>query len=102
MKRNSPTVLLFAVLAFAASLALAGQTPNLPFGTWSRVSSEPILSPQDATWESAGTFNPAVILHNGKIVMLYRAQDAAGTSRRSEERRVGKECRCRRSPWQWK
>src|SRR5437762_10542418 len=81
MKRNSPTVLLFAALAFAASLALAGQTPNLPFGTWFRVSSEPILSPQDATWESAGTFNPAVILHNGKIVMLYRAQDAAGTSR---------------------
>src|SRR5437773_5744498 len=81
MKRNSPTVLLFAVLAFAASLALAGQTPNLPFGTWSRVSSEPILSPQDATWESAGAFNPAVVFHNGKFVMLYRAQDATGTSR---------------------
>src|SRR5256714_2368577 len=38
-------------------------------------------SPQGTTWESAGTFNPAVVLHNGKIVMLYRAQDAAGTSR---------------------
>src|SRR5436190_16731447 len=81
MNRKSSTALLFVSALSFAAVAWAGQTPNLPFGTWSRVSSEPILSPQDSTWESAGTFNPAVILHNGKIVMLYRAQDAAGTSR---------------------
>jgi predicted GH43/DUF377 family glycosyl hydrolase len=40
-----------------------------------------VVSPAGDTWESAGTFNPAVVLHNGKFVMLYRAQDKAGTSR---------------------
>jgi predicted GH43/DUF377 family glycosyl hydrolase len=65
----------------AASLAFAAPTTDLPFGTWKRALNEPILSPQGTTWESAGTFNPAVVLHNGKFVMLYRAQDASGTSR---------------------
>jgi beta-1,2-mannosidase len=64
-----------------ASLAFAAQTHDLPFGTWERASNEPILSRRGTTWESAGTFNPAVIFRNGKIVMLYRAQDASGTSR---------------------
>ncbi len=48
---------------------------------WPRVSDNPIISPRGNSWESAGTFNPAVILHNGKLVMLYRAQDKLGTSR---------------------
>lgn len=51
------------------------------FGPWHRLSDRPILSPQGNSWESAGTFNPSVVLRNGKYVMLYRAQDAAGTSR---------------------
>ncbi|MGA9799767.1 MAG: glycoside hydrolase family 130 protein [Terriglobales bacterium] len=50
-------------------------------GPWTRISSNPIVSPQGEGWESAGTFNPAVIVHNGKFVMLYRAQDKPGTSR---------------------
>jgi beta-1,2-mannosidase len=40
-----------------------------------------VISPQGDGWESAGTFNPSVILREGKIVMLYRAQDKGGTSR---------------------
>ncbi|HXM95142.1 MAG TPA: glycoside hydrolase family 130 protein [Candidatus Dormibacteraeota bacterium] len=51
------------------------------FGPWHRLSDRPVLSPQGNGWESAGTFNPSVVLRNGKYVMLYRAQDAAGTSR---------------------
>jgi len=69
------------LLLLAATLAFAAPTTDLPFGAWKRASEEPILSPQGTTWESAGTFNPAVVLHNGKFVMLYRAQDASGTSR---------------------
>lgn len=72
------------VLSAVAAVALTGrteQTFSLPFGSWSRACETPILSPQGATWQSAGTFNPAVVLYSGKIVMLYRAQDAAGTSR---------------------
>ena len=75
------------MLVTVSSLAAAGfpgrakPAPKLPFLAWSRVSNEPILSPEGATWEAAGTFNPAVVFHDGKFVMLYRAQDRAGTSR---------------------
>ncbi len=68
-------------LTIAVSLAFAAQTHDLPFGPWTRASNEPILSPEGTTWESAGTFNPAVVFHNGKFIMLYRARDASGTSR---------------------
>src|SRR5881396_3349617 len=73
--------LLFLICPLAVSLALAATTADLPFGLWTRAANEPILSPQGSTWESAGTFNPAVVFHNSKFVMLYRAQDASGTSR---------------------
>src|SRR5258707_15497218 len=89
LKAILPLTSLFASLAFAA------QTHDLPFGRWKRASNEPILSPQGTTWESAGTFNPAVVFvpfhglyqatHGfskyNKVVMLYPAQDASGTSR---------------------
>ncbi|MGO8795657.1 MAG: glycoside hydrolase family 130 protein [Candidatus Sulfotelmatobacter sp.] len=63
-------------------LALASQnSANLPFGQWHRLSETPIISPQGSGWESAGTFNPSVVFRDGKIIMLYRAQDKGGTSR---------------------
>ena len=74
------TRLLLSILLVSV-LALATAQGFLPFGPWHRASEAPILSPQDTTWQSAGTFNPAVVLHNGKFVMLYRAQDKNGTSR---------------------
>ena len=49
--------------------------------SWERLSDQPIISPIGATWESAGTFNPAAIRLKGKTVLLYRAQDSNGTSR---------------------
>src|SRR5258708_11517733 len=92
-----PRTVLPSILLLA-SLAIAVPASDLPFGSWTRASNEPIISPQGATWESAGTFNPAVItvptvpiayamqpggkqLKVGKIVMLYRAQDTSGTLR---------------------
>lgn len=54
---------------------------RMSFGEWYRLSDTPVLSPQGDGWESAGTFNPAVIMRFDKIVMLYRAQDGQGTSR---------------------
>jgi predicted GH43/DUF377 family glycosyl hydrolase len=70
-----------ATLAFCsyAVFAFAQSQPQQPI---TRLSDSPILFPRGTTWESAGTFNPAVILGpTGKIVMLYRAQDSSGTSR---------------------
>src|SRR2546430_8818039 len=85
-------------------------------------------------WEEYATFNPAAVVKDGKVFVLYRAEDASGeqqigrhtsrlglaessdglrftrrgapvlypdtdAQRRSEERRVGKECRSRWSPY---
>ena len=67
------------VVLLASGLLLSAQ--NWTLGPWSRASNHPIISPRGGGWESTGTFNPAVILHHGKFVMLYRAQDKNGTSR---------------------
>ncbi len=67
------------VVLLASGLLLSAQ--NWTLGPWSRASNDPIISPRGDGWESAGTFNPAVIRHRGKFVMLYRAQDKNGTSR---------------------
>jgi predicted GH43/DUF377 family glycosyl hydrolase len=67
------------VLFFSGVMVSAAQSWML--GAWTRVSNDPIISPRGDGWESAGTFNPAVILHRGKLVMLYRAQDKSGVSR---------------------
>src|SRR6202049_1852144 len=63
------------------SFLVLAENADLVFSGWHRLSIEPIVSPRGAGWESAGTFNPAVVFHRGKFVMLYRAQDQAGTSR---------------------
>ena len=74
--RRTKRVVGILAMAGVCAAALAAVAPG-----WKRLSNTPILSPQGTSWESAGTFNPAVIRHGGRIVMLYRAQDAAGTSR---------------------
>ena len=66
------------VLIALAAVAAAPFTP--PFGKWTRLSPDPIVSPQGEGFESAGTFNPSVVKKDGKFVMLYRAQDHKGTS----------------------
>jgi beta-1,2-mannosidase len=38
-------------------------------------------APQGQGWESTETFDPAVVDYGGRVVMLYRAQDAKGMSR---------------------
>lgn len=69
-----------ALLALLTVVA-AQPSPRLPFGTLDRLSETPVVSPQGDGWESAGTFNPAVVVRGDKIIMLYRAQDKQGTSR---------------------
>jgi beta-1,2-mannosidase len=68
------------VVTLLAALA-AQDGGRVPFGAWRRVSEVPVIAPRGNGWESAGTFNPAVIMRGDKIVMLYRAQDKLGTSR---------------------
>ncbi len=62
-------------------LIAIGAAQKDDLGVWKRLSDVPVIAPQGDGWESAGTFNPAVVVRGDKIVMLYRAQDKQGTSR---------------------
>ncbi len=75
-RKPRPLVLLIALLSTTTFLLAAADQ-----ALWNRVSQTPVISPQGTSWESAGTFNPAVIRHGDKVVMLYRSQDADGVSR---------------------
>src|ERR1700722_19336787 len=68
------------LILLAAIAAPPSAAPTPPFGKWTRLSAGPIMSPSGDGFESAGTFNPAVVEKNGKFEMLYRAQDHAGKS----------------------
>ena len=73
---------IWLLLVFLLSTAFALPAgEKVPLTNWHRLSNDPIISPRGDGWESAGTFNPSVVIHKGKFVMLYRAQDQQGTSR---------------------
>ena len=50
----------------------------LPFKKIERASGNPILSPTKLAWESKDVFNPSSIEVDGKIALLYRAEDSTG------------------------
>src|SRR5207245_10610277 len=68
------------IVLLVAIAAIAAAPYAFPLGKWARLSQDPIVSPRGDGFESAGTFNPAVVKKAGKFVMLYRAQDQKGTS----------------------
>ena len=68
------------VIALFLAAGLGAVTFRPPCGSWKRLSARPIIAPRGTGFESAGTFNPAVIEKGGRIVMLYRAQDQKGES----------------------
>ena len=48
-----------------------------PFTKPSRIN--PIITPNPAVaWEAYATFNPAAVVRDGKIYVLYRAEDNSG------------------------
>ena len=69
-----------ALLLLGSALLLLGASA-VRSKAWHRISDEPIIAPRGDSWESAGTFNPSVVIQDSKFVMLYRAQDASGISR---------------------
>jgi predicted GH43/DUF377 family glycosyl hydrolase len=69
------------LVVLLSATAYPGVRFALPFGKWQRGSTQPILQPTGDEFESAGVFNPSVIMKDGKFVMLYRAQDRDGVSR---------------------
>jgi len=61
-----------------ASLALLQAWMFGPFTKPPQVN--PVITPNPAAlWEAYATFNPAAVVKDGKVFLLYRAEDASGT-----------------------
>ncbi len=77
----------------SAEITVTDTTANWALVPFNKVDSlNPIMSPgtadftdpvskKNVLWEEKDVFNPAIVNKNGKIYMLYRAQDKSGTSR---------------------
>lgn len=79
-----------------AALLPPGTTPQSPsqatppLGPWTRPVTQPIITPNNSTtfrdpisgqlvhWEATSTFNPAAVVRNDQIHLLYRAEDDTG------------------------
>src|SRR5882757_6942192 len=83
----------FGSLLFAQTDVRAiGSHANAPWviGPWVRASEGPVIAPRPASvfddpvsgkavhWEALHTFNPAAIVRDGRIYVLYRAEDNSG------------------------
>jgi len=64
---------------FCVGVGAAQQTSERT--KWRRLSEVPVLTPQGSGWEERGARLIRVVMRDGKLVMLYRAQDSNGTSR---------------------
>ncbi|MCF0063934.1 glycoside hydrolase family 130 protein [Dyadobacter chenwenxiniae] len=96
---------LFLSLILFAGNAFAQQDNKLPdwtFGGFQRPAGvNPVISPDSTStffcpmnkkqvdWESNDTFNPAATIKDGKIVVLYRAEDKAGRAIGKRTSRIG-------------
>lgn len=76
--RGHKTPVFVTLFVASVSLAFAFSAVRITV-EWS--SPTPVISPSGSGPAAAGTFNPAAIRQNGKTILLYREQDAAGTSR---------------------
>ena len=106
MKRNLFTsfVLFFyiALSTFTFGQDKGYQLPNWALGGFVRPEGvNPVISPNPAStfncpmkggllkWEESDTFNPAATIKDGKIVVLYRAEDNTATGIGSRTSRIG-------------
>lgn len=96
---------IFLSLTLFAGNAYAQKENKLPdwtFGGFERPAGvNPVISPDSTStffcpmnkrqvdWESNDTFNPAATIKNGKIVVLYRAEDKAGRAIGKRTSRLG-------------
>jgi predicted GH43/DUF377 family glycosyl hydrolase len=68
-------IVLSVVLACAAAATL------MPFGAdLKRAADHPVLMPREGKFDDAGAYNPAAVKIGRKYVLIYRAQNKAGTS----------------------
>ena len=104
MKNLYKIIRVASLLLFVAG-SLAAQTTKLPawaFGPFVRPAGvNPIISPDSTTtfddpmrkrmvdWESNDTFNPGATIKDGKVYILYRAEDKSGIAIGERTSRLG-------------
>ena len=88
--RTPTTPLISAVLSVALLAAAKPATNNWLLGPFTRPTDGPVITPDKTTlfndpiakapvhWQALHTFNPAAIVRDGQIVVLYRAEDDTG------------------------
>ena len=92
-----PSILRSTIFLTAIALAgrpLSAQAPGWMLGPFQKPASvNPVIAPSAAAtfrspisdsvvrWEEFATFNPAAVVRNGKVFLLYRAEDATGETK---------------------
>jgi len=95
-------VISFIFLPFFANAQSPNVLPSWAFGGFVRPQNiDPIISPDSTAvfidpmtkkenhWESDNTFNPAATIKNGKVIVLYRAEDHSGNGIGFHTSRIG-------------
>ena len=80
-----------ALVLFILPVTSGAQSPGWTFGPFEKPTAvNPIISPSGTStfmspmgdsvvhWEQLATFNPAAVVRDGKVYVLYRAEDASG------------------------
>ena len=92
---------LFGAFLSVAALATDGTLPYWSIGPFNRPKTNPIIEPDTSTvfncpmlntlvrWECADTFNPAAVVKDGKICILYRAEDNPSVGIGKRTSRIG-------------
>ncbi|GGE24383.1 glycosylase [Marinithermofilum abyssi] len=62
---------------------------SFPFGQFIKCEKNPILSPRGDGWESKDVFNPAAVVKDDKVYLLYRAEDHSGPGEWNGSSRIG-------------
>ena len=89
MKYLKIILALFILFSCSNSSQKINTKYSLPFNEINRVSENPILSPSSLAWESKDLFNPSSIEVDGKIALLYRAEDSTGIGIWNGTSRIG-------------
>lgn len=91
MNRSSRGVVLFGLVSTAVIFAFA--VPDWTIQPFERPTAAAVITPdveslfrnpidgKQVRWEALHTFNPAAIVRNGKVYVLYRAEDDTGEMR---------------------
>jgi beta-1,2-mannosidase len=84
------SALTFTLAAPSGAQKIASGQPDWPLGPFTRPIHEPVIKPRPESifhdplsavpvhWEALHTFNPAAVVRNGKVMVLYRAEDDSG------------------------